>query len=120
MAVPEGVRRLRKLELHASAEAASTQSGHNPSLIEVRRDVARLAGQMARFWTRESVALLLVAVLASASAYEAAVALEWISLGSAPGEAPSGEGFVRMIAMVGMLVGAGYCASVALRARSSV
>jgi hypothetical protein len=49
---------------------------------------------------------LVVAVLLGATAYEVAVALEWISLGPAPGDGPAGGGVVLSIALVAMVVGA--------------
>jgi hypothetical protein len=49
---------------------------------------------------------LILAVLAAAAAYETAVALEWISLGTQPGDGPPFEGLVLLAALAAMFVGA--------------
>lgn len=49
---------------------------------------------------------LVVPVLALVAAYEAAVALRWISLGDEPGEGPSGRGLVVSAAMLAFIAGA--------------
>ncbi len=48
----------------------------------------------------------ILAVLAAGAAYEAAVALGWISLGTQPGEGPPIEGLVLFAAVIAMFVGA--------------
>jgi hypothetical protein len=48
----------------------------------------------------------ILAVLAAGAAYETAVALGWISLGTQPGEGPPFEGLVLVAALIAMLVGA--------------
>ena len=48
----------------------------------------------------------ILAVLAAGAAYEAAVALGWISLGTQPGDGPPFEGLVLVAALIAMLVGA--------------
>jgi hypothetical protein len=50
--------------------------------------------------------LLILAVLAAAAAYETAVALGWISLGTQPGDRPPFEALVLVAALLAMLVGA--------------
>jgi hypothetical protein len=49
---------------------------------------------------------LILAVLVAGAAYETAVALGWISLGTQPGEGPPFEGLVLGAALIAMLVGA--------------
>jgi len=49
---------------------------------------------------------LILAVLVAGAAYETAVALGWISLGTQPGEGPPFEGLVLVAALIAMLVGA--------------
>jgi hypothetical protein len=49
---------------------------------------------------------LILAVLAAAAAYETAVALEWISLGTQPGDGPAFEGLVLLAALAAMFIGA--------------
>lgn len=44
-------------------------------------------------------------VLLAAAAYEAAVALEWISMGSVPGQEAPGQAVVTIAAFVALLVG---------------
>jgi hypothetical protein len=61
--------------------------------------------------------IVVFAVLVVASAYEAAVALEWISLGGQPGDGPVGGGVVLALALLAMIVGA---AVLARRTPSSV
>lgn len=48
----------------------------------------------------------ILAVLAAGAAYEAAVALEWISLGMQPGDGPPFESLVLVAALIAMFVGA--------------
>ena len=48
----------------------------------------------------------ILAVLAAGAAYEAAVALGWISLGTQPGDGPPIEGLVLFAAVIAMFVGA--------------
>jgi hypothetical protein len=52
------------------------------------------------------VSPLILAALAAAAAYETAVALGWISLGTQPGDGPPFEGLVLVAALIAMLVGA--------------
>lgn len=54
--------------------------------------------------SRLSTLLLLLAV-GVAAVYETAVALGWISLGSAPGDGPAHEGLVLVAALLAMLAG---------------
>jgi hypothetical protein len=49
---------------------------------------------------------LILAVLAAGAAYETAVALGWISLGTQPGDRPPFEPLVLVAALLAMLVGA--------------
>jgi hypothetical protein len=48
----------------------------------------------------------ILAVLVAGAAYETAVALGWISLGTQPGDGPPLEGFVLVAALIAMPVGA--------------
>jgi hypothetical protein len=61
---------------------------------------------------------LLVAVVAGA-AYEAAVALEWVSLGTLPGEEPRYQGFFLSAALVAILAGIIVSFVLAVRDRSN-
>jgi hypothetical protein len=65
-------------------------------------------------------ALLVVAVLLVAAGYEAAVALEWVSMGSEPGDEAPGEDIARTIGMIALLVGMGYFALQPLRRKVAV
>ena len=58
---------------------------------------------------------VLVAVLASAAVYEAAVALRWLEMGLVPGEGPAGEGWVRLAAFAAALVASLLCVAFARR-----
>lgn len=70
--------------------------------------------------TVREVASLILLVLVGAAAYEAAVALEWIPVGSEPGEGPRYEGLVLVSAAITMLAGVVVSLMVATRARRSV
>jgi hypothetical protein len=52
-----------------------------------------------------SIGWAVVVVLLAAAAYEAAVALEWISLGSQPGDDPPGQAVVTIAAFLALLTG---------------
>jgi hypothetical protein len=54
-------------------------------------------------------ALTILAVLAAATAYEAAVALGWFAVGPEPGQAPSANGVVLGAAVFALVAGAGLC-----------
>jgi hypothetical protein len=54
-------------------------------------------------------ALTILAVLAAATAYEAAVGLGWLAVGPEPGEAPPGNGLVLGAAVLALVAGAGLC-----------
>ena len=54
-------------------------------------------------------ALAILAVVATATAYEAAVALGWLAVGPEPGQAPTGNGLVLGAAVLGLVAGAGLC-----------
>jgi hypothetical protein len=54
-------------------------------------------------------ALTILAVLAAATAYEAAVALGWLAVGPEPGQAPTGNGLVLGAAVLALVAGAGLC-----------
>jgi hypothetical protein len=56
-----------------------------------------------------------VVVLFAAAAYEAAVALEWISLGSEPGDDASGQAVVTSSAFLALAAGMGVGAVAAFR-----
>jgi len=52
-----------------------------------------------------SIGWAVVVVLLAAAAYEVAVALEWISMGSQPGDDAAGQGVVTIAAFVALLTG---------------
>jgi hypothetical protein len=52
-----------------------------------------------------SIGWAVVVVLLAAAAYEAAVALEWISMGSQPGDDAPGQGVVTIAAFLALLTG---------------
>jgi hypothetical protein len=52
-----------------------------------------------------SIGWAVVLVLLAAAAYEAAVAFEWISMGSQPGDAAAGQAPVSMAAFLALLTG---------------
>ena len=54
-------------------------------------------------------ALTILAVLAAATAYEAAVALGWLAVGPEPGQAPPANGLVLGAAVFALVAGAGLC-----------
>jgi hypothetical protein len=54
-------------------------------------------------------ALTILAVLAAAAAYEAAVALGWLDIGPEPGQAPPANDVVLRVAGFALLAGAGLC-----------
>jgi hypothetical protein len=56
------------------------------------------------------IALVVVALLLVAAGYEAAVALELVSMGSEPGDEATGEDIARTGGMIALLVGMGYFA----------
>jgi hypothetical protein len=60
-----------------------------------------------------------VVVLFAAAAYEAAVALEWIPMGSQPGEDPPGQAVATTAAFLALVVGMGLGAAAALRMRAT-
>jgi hypothetical protein len=64
---------------------------------------------------RGVITWLVVVVLLAAAAYEAAVALEWISLGSEPGDDAPGQAVVTLAAFVALAAGMGIGAVGALR-----
>jgi hypothetical protein len=53
--------------------------------------------------------LIVLLLLSVATAYEAGVALGWLSLGTQPGEGPEGGGAALGLALLAMLVAAGVC-----------
>jgi hypothetical protein len=61
------------------------------------------------------IASLLVAVLLGAAGYNAAVALEWISMGSEPGAGATGDDVAWTAGMFALLIGMGYFALQLLR-----
>ena len=65
-----------------------------------------------------SAAILLA--LIGAAAYEAAIALEWIPLGTDPGEGVQYEGFVMVSAAIAMLAGVVIALMLAARGQRSV
>ena len=56
---------------------------------------------------RELIAILVVLAFLGAAAFEAAVALEWIHMGRAPGEEASGQLAATAAAILGVLAGIG-------------
>jgi hypothetical protein len=73
-----------------------------------------------RLTGRELFSLMIVGLLLAATAYEAAVALKWISMGSAPGEGAPGEDVIRWLGTVAIPVASFYSASLAVRSHPSV
>ncbi len=65
-------------------------------------------------------ALVILLVLAGAAVYEAAVALEWIPVGTQPGEGARYEGFVLVSAVVAMLASVVVSLLLAARGRRSM
>ena len=61
----------------------------------------------------------ILAVLVVGTAYETAVALQWISLGTQPGEGPPFEGLVLFSALIAMFVGAIVALALSAEGRSS-
>ncbi len=57
-----------------------------------------------------AITLAVLVVLIAAAAYQAAVALGWLSIGPLPGQAPAGYGLVLGAALLALVVGAGLCA----------
>ncbi|MGZ8693995.1 MAG: hypothetical protein ACXWYS_01000 [Gaiellaceae bacterium] len=49
---------------------------------------------------------VVLAVLIACAAYELAVARAWISMGTVPGDGPSGEGWIRLAGLLAMIAGA--------------
>ena len=98
MAVPERVRGYRHLELDASAETASTQRSHGLSLAGTVRTILAISKGASIGWA-------VVLVLFAAAAYEAAVALEWISMGSLPGREAPGQAVVTIAAFLALVTG---------------
>jgi hypothetical protein len=64
--------------------------------------------------------LSVLLVLLGAAAYEAAVALEWIPVGTEPGENASFEGLVMALSSLALLAGVGISLVLAARDRRSV
>jgi hypothetical protein len=62
--------------------------------------------EVVRLRRSELLTLLLLSVILGGAAYEAAVALGWISLGTQPGDGPPSEGLVLVAALIAMLMGA--------------
>ena len=65
-------------------------------------------------------ALLVLLVVSGAAVYEAAVALEWISLGAEPGEGARFEGFVMAAAAIAMIASVVVSLMLARRKRRSL
>jgi hypothetical protein len=61
------------------------------------------------------LAVVLAAVVASAAAYEAALATGVVELGALPGEEPAGRGLLLAAAVVSLLAGAAVCGTLARR-----
>ena len=64
------------------------------------RPEARRSGRLERLIT-----IAVLAVLIAATAYEAALAFNWLSVGPLPGETPVGYGLVLASALLALLVG---------------
>jgi hypothetical protein len=67
-----------------------------------------------------NAALLILLVLGGAAVYEAAIALEWIPLGTEPGAGARFEGFIMAAAAIAMLASVIVSLMLAARARRSV
>ena len=78
-----------------------------------------LLPRLARISTRGVITWVVVVVLLAVTAYEVAVALEWISLGSDPGDDAPGQAVVTIAAFLALGVGMGLGIAGALR-RGSV
>ena len=98
MAVPERLEGLSHFELDASAETASTQCSHGRELTGAARTIFAISKGASIGWA-------VVVVLLAAAAYEAAVALEWITMGPQPGDDASGQGVVTIVAFLALLTG---------------
>jgi hypothetical protein len=70
-----------------------------------------------RVTRRRPVDVAVLAVLAAAAAYEAAVALGWLEVGPEPGQAPPGDGLMLAAAVFALVVGACLCVAYAVRPR---
>jgi hypothetical protein len=81
-----------------------------------RRASARPASGRRASWGRP-IDLAVLAVLAAASAYEAAVALGWLAVGPQPGQAPPGNGLVLGAAVLALVAEAALCVVYASRPR---
>jgi hypothetical protein len=98
VAVSEGRRDLGKLEPDASAETAPVQRGHGASLTPTAHTLLVFSKGAAIGWA-------VVLVLAAAAAFEVAIALEWISMGSRPGEEAAGQAEVTIAAFLALVNG---------------
>jgi hypothetical protein len=98
VAVPEGRGHFVHLELDASAETASTQPDHGLSLTGTVRTIRVISKGASIGWA-------VVLVLFAAAAYEAAIALEWISMGSLSGQEAPGQAEVTIAAFLALLTG---------------
>jgi len=71
----------------------------------------------------DAIALLAVGAIAAAAVYEAAVALQWIPVGTVPGQGAAHEGWFMGMAAAASLLGIGLCIRLAFaggRCRSAV
>jgi hypothetical protein len=74
------------------------QRSHVQSLTLTRRTIVVISKGASIGWA-------VVLVLLAATAYEAAVALEWISIGSQPGDDAPGQAVVTIVAFLALLTG---------------
>jgi hypothetical protein len=79
--------------------------------VATRRSLLPRLGDIS---TRGVITWLVVPVLLASAAYEAAIALEWIPLGSAPGEDAAGQAVVTISAFLALFAGMGIGAAAAL------
>ena len=76
--------------------------------------VARAHGRLATIGAWRLITSLVVVVLLVAAAYEAAIALGWIELGSEPGDEARGQAIVTIAALLALATGMGIGAAAAL------
>jgi hypothetical protein len=103
---------------YLSVSGASVSSNFTPPQRQLPRRAVTpgsLLPRLAAISTRGVITWLVVVVLLAAAAYEAAIALEWISLGSEPGNDAPGQAVVTNSAFLALAVGIGLGVAGALR-----
>ena len=79
-----------------------------------RSSLAGLRRRLATIGAWRIVTWLVVVVLLVAAAYEAAIALGWVALGSQPGDEARGQAIVTIAALLGLAAGMGIGAAAVL------